>query len=100
MYKFEALDPKPIEIEIEFSFPTHIHISSLEGTTQSVKTVSRVKIFNPLVVTYHTYGKGSISYYVEYFSNSVRPLRKYIVQFDTLQVKSIKFVYPKLSINK
>jgi hypothetical protein len=100
MYKHQPLDPKPVKVQIVFQLPVHLHTSFLEGTKQDVETVKKITINDPLVFTYHTYGKGTVSYYAEWFSKNTRPLKKYIIQFDTLDIISMKIENKEYSINR
>ena len=67
------------------------------GTKGYGVPVKKVTINNPYNVQYHTYGNGIITYFVEWFSESVRPLEKYQITFDTLNIKSITFENEKES---
>ena len=94
MYKAEELDPKPYKVIVEFQTTVTLWET---GKASYGEQVHKITISNPVSFKYHTYGKGMITYFAEWFSESVRPLRKYNTQFDTLQIKSIKFIYPELS---
>lgn len=96
MYKSVELNPTPQRIEVTFRTTVTRWDRSRAGYgTQVYKVI----INNPVSFMYHTYGKGVITYYAEWFSKSVRPLHRYEITFDTLQIKSIKFIYEDYSIH-
>ena len=90
MNQFAELDPKPLRIEVEFT--SNVSKWECGKSTYGEVVEGRLIINNPYVVTYHTYGKGIITYYVEWFSDSVRPLKKWNITFDNTQIKSLKFI--------
>ena len=95
MYKHQPIEPKPETLRVVFQSTVTLWECQKSDYGTPVK---EIEIKNPDVVTYHTYGKGITAYYVEWFDESVRPLKKYNIQFDTLQIKSIEFVNSTYSI--
>lgn len=90
MNEFANLEPKPASIEVEFT--SNVSMWEIGKSTYGENVEGKLIINNPDVVTYHTYGKGIITYYVEWFSESVRPLKKWNITFDNTQIKSLKFI--------
>lgn len=87
MYTAAELDPKPQTITVKFNKPVTLWPI---GKSSYGESVDKVTIKNPVYFKYHTYGSGIVTYFVEWFSESVRPLRKYELVFDSTDIESMK----------
>lgn len=84
----QPLDPTPTTVTVKFIHP----VTMWECNVSSYgMLVNSLKVNNPFLVQYHTYGSGIITYFITWFSESVRPLKKYEITFDTMDIESIQF---------
>lgn len=87
MKQAQPLNPSPKSITVRFNRAVTLWECNVSSYGNPVKSI---KIENPFLVQYHTYGHGIVTYFVTWFSESVRPLRKYEITFDTSDIKSIQ----------